>query len=249
MKSIHFSKLLSTLLISIGISILCLFTYGKAQTPELTVEMSNLDIPEIGASISIPSAWSIWTITEARAAVEKIKYPTEEVKEIAMQAASKTGSNNLRVSKHIEPYNGINPTLTIAWTPIDPSLNIGKVPKEARSEVCARTLKNTILPELTKFSNEIEVVEEATPIDDKGTGAWLTIKESVTHKSEPNNPLEVLTRIYLLMSENNFVLVTATFSNENNKDANQNKEILGAIMRSFTLNSQNSNYDSLTSQN
>ncbi len=207
----------------------------NSQNP-LEIELANLDIPEINASIKIPTSWSIWTILEAKAAVEKIEYPSKEAKAIALEGAQRNGADNLRVSRYIEPYNGINPTLTIAWSPIG-NADIKKVPREARSEVCARTLKNTILPKLTEFSKSIEIVEQPTQIDNKGSGAWLTIKETVNLKNNPNKDLEVLTRIYLLLSENHFILVTATFSNKDDKDANTNKQVLGEIMKSFSFTS------------
>jgi hypothetical protein len=205
---------------------------GKGQ---LNLEMATMDIPEIGAKLNIPTSWSIWTTLEAKAAVEKVKYPTEEAKQMALKGAEKTGSENFRASRYIEPYNGINPTLTIAWSNIDPSLNIGRVPKSARSEVCSRTLKNDIIPNLTQFSKEIEVLEPPTPIDNKGTGAWVTIKETVNHNISPDKDLEVITRIYLLMSDSHFVLVTASFSNKDDKEAGINKEILGTIMKSLSI--------------
>jgi len=208
---------------------------AKAQVQKpLEIEMATLALPEIGGSIQIPTSWSIWTITEARAAVEKTLYPSQDAKAIALQAAGNTGSNNVRVSRYIEPYQGINPTLTIAWTPLG-NADISKVPVKAQSEVCARMLKNTIIPQLTKFSKDIQIVEEPTPIDAKGTGAWVTIKESITLTQAPEKPLELLTRIYLLLSPKNFVLVTVSFSNKDDKEAGINKEILGTIMKSLSF--------------
>lgn len=211
---------------------------GSNQTPRAAlpqeVELANLDIPEINAKILVPTSWNIWTILEARAAVEKIKYPSQEAKNLALEGAQRTGSDNIRISRHLEPYDGINPTLTIAWSPIS-SAEINKVPKEAQSEVCARTLKNTILPKLTEFSKSIKVIEQPTPIDNKGSGAWVTIAEVVNLKNNPSKDLEVINRIYLLLSPRHFILVTVTFSNKDDKEAETNKQILGEIMKSFSL--------------
>lgn len=209
-----------------------------SSTP-VTVEMHKLDIPEIKGAINVPSTWSIVTFFEALEAAKNTVYVNQEAQEIALQAAEGIGSHSFKVSKNIEPYNGLNYALTIAWSPITNPSEVNSIPIEARSEVSKRMIEKQMLPKIKSLSRDFSIIEEPTQIDNKGSGAWITYKEKVIKKGGRNtSELEgfLITRLYLLEKPNYFVIITLSFpENDDSNSSKIDKDILGEMLTSFQI--------------
>lgn len=204
----------------------------------VNIELQRVEIPEIQGSINVPTSWSIVTFFEAKESVKNVEFLNEEAQEIAMQAAQNIGSTSFKVAKESEPYNGLNYSLTVAWSPVDAS-QLGNVPLEARSEVSKRVIENQMIPKIKSLSRDFSIMEVPTQIDSKGSGAWVTYKEKVIKKdSSDDSQLEgnLITRLYLLTKPNYFVIVTLSFPEyDDPKRAKVNKDILGEMLKSFQV--------------
>jgi hypothetical protein len=210
-----------------------------SNNPPISVEMHRVEIPEIGGSINVPASWSIVTFFEAKEATKSIKYVNQEAQEIALKAAESIGSQSFKVAKNVEPYKGLNYSLTVAWSPITDESKVNNVPIEARSEVSKRLIEKQIIPKVKSLSRDFSIIEQPTQIDAQGSGAWVTYKERVI-KLDPsdNSELEnsLTTRLYLLLKGNYFVIVTLSFPETDDPNSSKlNKDILGEMLKSFEI--------------
>jgi hypothetical protein len=205
----------------------------------VSIEMHRLDIPEINGAINVPGSWSIVTFSEAKLSVENTEYISQEAKDIALKAAETVGSQSLKIAKEVEPYKGLNYSISIAWSPITNPNQVDSVPVEARSEVSARLIEKQMLPKIQSLTRDFKLVEGPTQIDAKGSGAWVTYEETVIKKeTNPNTELEgtLVTRLYLLTKPDNFIIVSLSFpKTDAPKDAKINKDILGEMLKSFEV--------------
>jgi hypothetical protein len=237
-------------LLSVKTTLLILLSPSSAQNPEgvapstspapqseVRVEMHRIELPEIAGSVNVPSNWSIVTFFEAKQAVENTVFVSEEAKNVALQAAQSIGSQSFKTTKEVEPYAGLNYSFSIAWSPLSESVN--SVPLEARSEVSKRMIDNQLLPKIKSLSRDLTILEQPTPIDNKGSGAWVTYKEKVIKKDKTEDAeIEgfLITRLYLLIKSNYFIIVTLSFPEyDDQKVANVNKDILGEMLKSFQI--------------
>jgi hypothetical protein len=204
----------------------------------VNIELQRVEIPEIQGAINVPTSWSIVTFFEAKEAVKTIDFLNQEAQELALQAAQNIGSTSFKVSKESEPYNGLNYSLTVAWSPVDVS-QVGNVPLEARSEVSKRVIENQMIPKIKSLSRDFSIIEAPTQIDSKGSGAWVTYKERVI-KRDPSDDSQLegnlITRLYLLTKPNYFIIVTLSFPEyDDPKTSKVNKDILGEMLKSFQV--------------
>jgi hypothetical protein len=199
--------------------------------------MHKVEIPEIGGSVNVPSSWSIVTFFEAKQSVEKTQYINQEAKELALASAQSIGAQSFKVAKYVEPYFGLNYSLSIAWSPISNLSEFNNIPLEARSGIAAKVLDSQILPKIKSLSRDFQVVEAPTPIDATGSGAWVTYKEKVTKESQDASlDATLTTRLYLLPKQNYFVLVTLSFPETDEQTTSKiSKDILGEMLRSFQI--------------
>lgn len=210
----------------------------------VNVEMLPFDIPEIGASMNVPTSWSIVTFFDAKAAVEKTNYINQEAKDLALTAAQSIGSQSFKIAKNREPYHGPNYSLAIAWTPTKNTSQEANapVPQSARSEVSSRLLKNQIIPKIQSMSRDFSIVEDPTPIDASGSGAWMTYNERIIKENKESSIESIITtRLYLLIKDDHFIIISISFpKSDDPKLAAINKDILGEMLKSFQIQNSNS---------
>ncbi len=176
----------------------------KPTAAAIPAGFKQVDIPQIGGSISIPESWSAPTSGQMKESIGLIVPPDGIPAEELVKAMDQFAGNGFAATKLPEPTDQPQTALIVFWTPKPPALDVPGGEALGASLVLEHLKQG--MGRLQKGNRNFVMSKEPSLIDRKGTGAWVEYKTDVLTKK--GQTYTVTKRLYMLIGKRNLIIVT-----------------------------------------